>query len=241
MHASEYTRSGPARRGHFRGTRAIETMRRRKFLIGAGSFAAGTAGVLGTGAVDRLTAGRNVTVKTVGDGSAEVKLLASSSYASYNSNGELVLNLSQLNPDADLEFFDLFTIRNTANQALGIFVDNAGPGASADREQPPENANMYQKVKNAFGTPSHGWFDEDRNAGKINLGAAMPSAYRNSATNSAGKKPWSPASDPYILQSGNEMTPDWYIFDTPSKGNSVTGVLDVWAFSKEYAQAGKGP
>ncbi|MEF8787409.1 MAG: hypothetical protein V5A45_15910 [Haloarculaceae archaeon] len=206
-----------------------------------GSLAAGGAAAIGTGAVDRVTAGRNVTVSVVGDNAAEVKLIASSQYASYNNDGELQLNLPELNPGADLEFYDLFSIRNTSNQSLGIFVDNAGPSASQDREQPPVNANMYDEVKNEFGTAKHGWFDEDRNAGKINQGEAMPSAYRSSGTN-GNNKSWNPASDPYILRSGKEITPDWYIFDTPSSGNSVSATLDVWAFSQEFAQvAEKGP
>ncbi|WP_147439892.1 hypothetical protein [Haloarcula sp. Atlit-7R] len=216
-------------------------MQRRKFLVGMGSLAAGSAAAMGTGAVDRVTAGRDVSISVVGDASAEVQLVATSKYASYNNDDALELDLPDLNPDADLEFYDLFTIRNASNQSLGIFVDNAGAAASNDREEPPVNANMYDEVKNALGTAQHGWFDEDRNAGKINQGEAMPSAYRSGSTNDTTKG-WNPASDPYILRPGKELTPDWYIFDIPGSGASVSATLDVWAFSQEFAQvAEKGP
>ena len=43
-------------------------MKRRKFLIGAGSLAAGSAAAMGTGAYSYAEADRTVTVDTTGDG-----------------------------------------------------------------------------------------------------------------------------------------------------------------------------
>jgi len=223
-------------------------MKRRKFLIGAGSLAAGSAAVMGTGAVDRTTASRSMTVNVVGDNAAETALRPTSKYASLNGDGALQLNLPRLNPNADHEFYDLFTISNRSSESLGIFVDNAGPDASQSREQSPDEANLYDKVTNNLGTASHGWFDDGNSAGKINQPEAMPSAYRSTTpssppnTNSINKS-WNPSSDPYILKPGEELTPDWYIFETGPSGGDVTGKLDVWAFSQEFAQSPpfKGP
>lgn len=216
-------------------------MDRRKFLVGLGTLAAGSAAAIGSGAVDRVTAGRNVDVEVVGDSTAELALIASSQYAGYNSKGALQLDLPELNPNADHEFFDLFTVRNESNKSLGIFVDNAGSVASQDREEPPVNADMYPVITNAWGTAQHGWFDEDNNAGMINQAPAMPSAYRSSSSNSVDKS-WNPATDPYILRPGEELTPDWYIFDTPGNNSQVSATLDIWGFSREFAkEAKKGP
>jgi hypothetical protein len=188
-----------------------------------------------------------MTVNVVGDGAAETAIRATSEYASFNGDGALQLDLPRLNPNADHEFYDLFTIVNNSDDSLGVFVDNAGPAASQSREQAPDEANLYDEVTSNLNTPDHGWFDEDLSAGKINQPEAMPSAYRSTtpsgAPNSNGiNNPWNPASDPYILQPGNSITPDWYIFETGPSGGSVTGTLDVWLFSQEFAQvAEKGP
>jgi hypothetical protein len=222
-------------------------MQRRKYLAALGSLAAGGAAIGGTGAVDRTTASRSMTVNVVGDGAAETAIRATSEYASFNGDGALQLNLPRLNPNADHEFYDLFTIVNNSDDSLGVFVDNAGPAASQSREQAPDEANLYDEVTSSLGTAQHGWFDEDLSAGKINQPEAMPSAYRSTTPSGAPNsnsinRSWNPASDPYILQSGNSITPDWYIFETGPSGGSVTGTLDVWLFSQEFAQvAEKGP
>jgi len=127
-------------------------------------------------------------------------------------------------------------------------VDNAGPAASQSREQAPVEANLYDEVTNELGTAQHGWFDDDIPAGAINQPEAMPSAYRSSTPSGAPNsnsisKSWNPASDPYILRPGEELTPDWYIFETGPDDGSVSGTLDIWAFSQEFAQGPtlKGP
>ena len=56
---------GPTRR-----TQVNTTMERRKFLIGAGSLAAGGAAALGSGAFTSVEADRDVTVEVTGDASA---------------------------------------------------------------------------------------------------------------------------------------------------------------------------
>jgi len=50
-------------------------MKRRKFLIGAGSLAAGSAAAMGTGAVSQFNSGdRSLEIETVGDASAYIAL-----------------------------------------------------------------------------------------------------------------------------------------------------------------------
>lgn len=227
-------------------------MRRRKFLIGAGSIAAGSAAVMGTGAVDRVTAGRSVSVSVVGDGGAALTLNPISQYATQNGDGELQINFGQLNPNADHEFYDVFEVVNNGDKPLGIFIDNNGPGGQSSREQSAVNADMYQQVSSGLGTAQHGWFDDDNpNLGDINQPRAMPSAYR-AATYSGGGSTgntnslnvgWDPANDPHILEVGDSMTPDWYCFDTGQQGGTASGVLDIWAFSRKFAQGPvvKGP
>jgi len=227
-------------------------MDRRKFLVGMGSLAAGGAAVMGTGAFDRVTAGRAVNVNVVGDAGAHLKLDPISKYASQNSDGELELNFGKINPNSDYEFYDVFRVTNNGDKPVGIFIDNAGPAASQKREQNPINADMYDQVTSGLGTNSHGWFDDDNaNLGHINQPRAMPSAYRGAQYTGPGSTgntnglalSWDPANDPYILKVGDSMTPDWYVFDTGPKGGTASGTLDIWAFSKEFARGPvvKGP
>jgi hypothetical protein len=227
-------------------------MDRRKFLTGLGATAAGAVTAVGTGAFDRVTAGRSVSVNVVGDAGAALSLDPISTYASQNSDGELNINFGKLNPNADHEFYDVFRVTNNGDKPVGIFIDNNGPGGQSQREQSAVNADMYQQVSSGLGTAQHGWFDDDDPAlGDINQPRAMPSAYR-AATYSGGGSTgntnslnvgWSPSSDPHILTVGDSMTPDWYCFDTGPKGGTASGTLDIWAFSKDFAQGPivKGP
>ena len=213
-----------------------------------GSLAAGGAAAIGTGAVDRTTASRSVDVNVRGDGGAETKLRATSQYATYNGDGALQLDLPALNPNADHEFYDLFTVQNTSSQALGFFLDNAGPAASQSREQAPDEANLYSEIQNNLGTGQCGWFDDDSSAGLINQPEAMPSAYRSNTPSGAPNtnsidKGWDPSNDPYILEPGDKLTPDWYVFETGPSGGHASGWIDIWLFSQEFAQGPslKGP
>lgn len=227
-------------------------MKRRKFLTALGAATAGSAAVMGTGAFDRVTAGRAVSVNVVGDAGAHLNIDPISRYASQNSDGELELDFGRLNPNADHEFYDVFRVTNLGDKPVGIFIDNNGPGGQSDREQSAVNADMYQQVTSGLGTGQHGWFDDDNpNLGDINQPRAMPSAYRaatytgggSTGNNNSLNVGWSPATDPHILQVGESMTPDWYVFDTGPQGGTASGTLDIWAFSKDFAQGPvvKGP
>lgn len=70
-------------------------MRRRKFLIGAGSFAAATAGAIGTGAVDSIRADRTYEIDVAGDADAYVGLKAGDSQFVSQSGGTLSLDFAK--------------------------------------------------------------------------------------------------------------------------------------------------
>jgi len=125
-------------------------MRRRKFLIGAGSLAAAGAAAMGTGAFTQATlADRPVNVSVVNDDQGFLSLSADESehkngeYAEINGDGKLQINLDEnanidqqygfgiegdgLNPDAEYYIDDLFGVYNASqNDGLNYGVDWSG-------------------------------------------------------------------------------------------------------------------
>ncbi|WP_147439904.1 hypothetical protein [Haloarcula sp. Atlit-7R] len=106
-------------------------MQRRKFLIGLGSLAAGTAAATGTGAFSTVQASRNFTVGTTGDASAELALEgANNEYVTDDGvDGELEITFDNLNPDAVTGVNELFTIKNNADHSVEVWGDPDGPHA----------------------------------------------------------------------------------------------------------------
>ncbi|MFC7027324.1 hypothetical protein ACFQJ5_06480 [Halomicroarcula sp. GCM10025324] len=110
-------------------------MKRRKFLIGAGSLAAGSAAAMGTGAYSYAEADRTVTVDTTGDNSAYLKLDGDGKYVTDN-NGELTINLggtsnngnggSAFNQDAATRVLGVVTITNQGPNSLTASVQGDG-------------------------------------------------------------------------------------------------------------------
>ena len=108
-------------------TTVTETMERRKFLIGTGALAAGTAAGLGTGAFNIVRAERDITVETVDDDEAYLQLRAEKDdYASLTA-GTLELEFDELNENAKSIFYSVFSIRNTGSSDIQI---NVGTGDS---------------------------------------------------------------------------------------------------------------
>jgi hypothetical protein len=115
---------------------------RRKFLIGAGSFAAATAGAIGTGAFNNVQAeGREVSVNVANDGNALLGLDPStglySELASLDGNGQITVDVSGMNtaangvnPDAGTYLFDIFRVRNQGKEPAIVYVDpdSVAPG-----------------------------------------------------------------------------------------------------------------
>jgi len=101
-------------------------MNRRKFLIGAGSLAAGSAAAMGTGAFTSVQANRSVSVTTANDGSAKLAFdQTNSTNSSYvtQSDGEVSINATDLNVDGTTQINDLFHVRNNGTQPVVVYVD----------------------------------------------------------------------------------------------------------------------
>ena len=116
------------------------TMQRRKFLVGMGSLAAGSAAAMGTSAFSFVQANRDVTVSVAGDSSALLKLEPNSGpngeYAE-TENGEVALDFtdtseggSGLNDRTFVNFEDVLTVTNQGTQPVNLSVDVPG-GQSA--------------------------------------------------------------------------------------------------------------
>jgi hypothetical protein len=108
-------------------------MQRRKFLIGAGSVAAGGAAVLGTGAFNQATAERDVTVTVADDSEAYLTLDPdtgrNSEFASETSGtvrvdiGENDRGGAGINKGGRTFLFELFEIRNQGTEPVIAYVN----------------------------------------------------------------------------------------------------------------------
>ena len=156
--------SGPTRR-----TQVNTTMERRKFLIGAGSLAAGGAAALGSGAFTSVKADRTVTVSTAPDSNALLRFEATesnenSAYAEV-SGGTVEVDLDTpdvggagVNQNATTRIFDIFTIQNQGTQPAAVY---AQPGPLKEDDA------FDDSVGNIYFDPQ---FSDMPNDGASNLG-----------------------------------------------------------------------
>ena len=126
-------------------------MERRKFLIGAGSLAAGAAAATGTGAFSSAKAGRSVDVAVADDASAFLALdqgdNANSAYTS-TSDGELVVEFTGdstamgdgVASDSLMTFEDVFKVRNQGTQRVEVGLDEVDDGELGYRFGKPGKA-----------------------------------------------------------------------------------------------------
>jgi hypothetical protein len=120
-------------------------MKRRKLLLGIGTVA-GTSGVVGSGAFTSVEADRTAAVAVAGDQDAFLELEPCDSpngeYVQM-SGGLLTLDLSDdnpttgggtgVNPNATTVFDDVFEVRNSGTQPVGVWLDlNATPKTTPD-------------------------------------------------------------------------------------------------------------
>jgi len=104
-------------------------MRRRKFLIGAGSFAAASAGAIGTGAFTQVTAQREIELAIQPDktDTAYLNFSPVSDYAEYD-GGTLLLSFGNngtgtgLNSRANSLFEDVFRIENQGTDPVDVLM-----------------------------------------------------------------------------------------------------------------------
>lgn len=136
------------------------TMQRRKFVIGMGALASGTAAVIGTGAFTSVTAARDIDVEVADDASAYLRLEgtggANSHYVTDDGNGgTLTIDLSSdnatgkggqgVNPDAVTEIDDLFAVENQGTQEVTVDIDKDGDNADAVTFE-TENGNLEDGI-----------------------------------------------------------------------------------------------
>jgi hypothetical protein len=117
-------------------------MERRKFVVGLGALASGSAAAVGTGAFTSVTADRTVDVEVAGDANAYLGLepvsgSPNSAYVEVNS-GEVSFDFSSsnpntsgdlgdgFNPDAVTVVDDLLRVTNQGTQDVNFSVDLSG-------------------------------------------------------------------------------------------------------------------
>jgi len=110
-------------------------MDRRKFIIGAGSLAAGSAAAMGTGAFSSVQAKRALDVDVVGDASALLAMKPgeeNGEYTTGSDNGAIAVDItdsndniagSGVNPDAFTWIEDVFRIQNQGSQEVKLTLD----------------------------------------------------------------------------------------------------------------------
>ena len=129
------TRDNPRERG-----RGHTTMERRKFVVGLGALASGSAAAMGTGAFNAVNANRGVSVEVADDSSAFLGLNATSKYSSESGSGQLNINLDSassgngtgINADATTNILNVFEITNNGNQEVAISIDSASLNNALD-------------------------------------------------------------------------------------------------------------
>lgn len=113
-------------------------MQRRKFLIGVGSLAAGSAAAMGTGAVSVQESGRQLNGRVAADAAGYTRIKPedlNGHFADTKENGELLLNFDQngsggegLNPDSLNMFYNVFYIENYSLEGpKAYYIKRDGP------------------------------------------------------------------------------------------------------------------
>jgi hypothetical protein len=106
-------------------------MQRRKFIIGAGALASGSAAAVGTGAFSSAQAERSFSVSTSGDASAQLALEGiDGEYVSDDGvGGELEISFNNLNSNSVTGINELFKIKNNSSDSVNVWGEPSGPHA----------------------------------------------------------------------------------------------------------------
>lgn len=151
--------------------RGRKNMQRRKFVVGVGSLAAGSAAVLGTGAYEGayVNGDRSLTVGVVNDNQAYLKLKDTSPMASYESVSggweggqgvsQLKIEIDRLNPNMDTRLDDVFRVQNTTGSDVVLSIGDS-----------PDWNGSYEDTLQIFAQPSSGSPVRLDDGGDITLG-----------------------------------------------------------------------
>jgi hypothetical protein len=132
-------------------------MQRRKFLVGMGSLAAGSAATLGTSAFEGayIHGDRSLELDVESDDAAYLKLIDTSQYASYEgvSGGweggqgvsQLTVTVDRLNPNMDTRLDDVFRVQNSTGETFDLKIADA-----------PDWNGGYEDTLQIFAQPSGG-------------------------------------------------------------------------------------
>jgi len=117
-------------------------MERRKFVVGLGALASGSAAAMGTGAFSSVEADRTISVEVADDSNAYLRLqgaggVNSDYVTSDGTDGVLEINLDSgndsiagdgdgVNPDAITKIDDLFVVENQGTQEVEITLNKSG-------------------------------------------------------------------------------------------------------------------
>ncbi|WP_136718163.1 hypothetical protein [Halorientalis salina] len=145
-------------------------MERRKFLIGTGSLAAGSAAAMGTGAFTSVTANRTMEVKVADDASALLALdaestLSNSVYADESGsairvnldgndiNGDNSGSPAGVNKNAVTQILNIFKVKNHGTQNVFVYVpptsvspESVGEDGSSDLYIDPQASSLPHRV-----------------------------------------------------------------------------------------------
>lgn len=146
-------------------------MERRKFLIGAGSLAAGAAAATGTGAFTSVDARRTASVNVAGDDSALLRLDATSgtnsAYSQQTGDGEVTIELDQsgtysdaegVNADAETKIFETFEIQNQGTQPVAVHVPPSSVSPAAAGAADGDYSGFY--IDPQFTNRPNGGYDD---------------------------------------------------------------------------------
>ncbi|RDZ44981.1 hypothetical protein C5B91_08420 [Haloferax sp. Atlit-10N] len=131
---------------------------RRNILIGLGALVGGGGALVGTGAFTTVSAAREVSVSTAGDGSAFLQLGSSSPYVDDDTDGTLRLTLDAdgqgsgedagFNENAVTTLTDVFTITNNSAEANNSVQVGLGSSSTAV----PETSDLKGSVTLTVGS-----------------------------------------------------------------------------------------
>lgn len=106
-------------------------MERRKFMIGVGSLAAGSAAAMGTGAFNFANVERGMNVNVADDSNAFLALNDTSDYAdgsgkqlSLTFDGNSDVTGTGINRNSDYSFTGVFSITNQGSQSVGVWIND---------------------------------------------------------------------------------------------------------------------
>lgn len=196
-------------------------MQRRKFLIGAGSLAAGSAAVMGTGAFTSVDARRTAKVNVSGDSAALLGLDASSgtnsAYATQTGSGEVRVEFDAtddvygdangVNPDALTKVYETFAVQNNGTQPVAVHVPPESVSPASAGAADGDYSGFY--IDPQFTNRPNGGYDDGPISGTVvyYLSGGEPDfqAAASRAFNGEG------GVANYILDAGESMDFGWYI------------------------------